>query len=244
MYVHEIEFGVVSEKFHLWAPHAHNNLSVMSRKEGLIMMRLFRDRKTPNRWFSHRVWKSKTHSDAALASPEVQLAVKTNPELGLSAGFKNVVREFELIDFVFGLEGPDAYRMREGFEGFCYHIDVHVPKEVQSQWHPYRRNSASVFARQPGLLSYEIARDLHNPEMFLVMRSFETREAAMCGPEDKPTEEVKLVVKPATDYKLYAKARGSIYAQCDVWDMVYGPGAKDALKTFMKGLKPPAYTPL
>ncbi len=236
MYVHEIYFGVVPGKYAVWAAHAHNNLAVMSRMEGLALMRILRDRKDPNRFISHRVWRSKADSDRALASPEVQLATSANPKLGLSEGFETIVREYDLLDIVFGMErGVTGY---SGAFGFINHIRVHAPKGKQSIWHAYRRNCASVFARQPGLVSYEIAADRSDPEMFLVMRSWKDKEASLLGPEGKPNEEVKLVVKPATDHKLYEGARGSQYLELDVWDAVYGPGAAEALRDFMRNLKP------
>ncbi len=236
MYVHHIEFGVVPAKFDIWAAHAHNNLSVMSRQPGLVLMRLLRDRNKPANWVSHRIWRGKADSDRALASPEVQLAVKTNPDLGLSEGFPTVFKEYQLIDVVFGMErGVTGYG---GSFGFTNHIRVHVPRAKQHLWHPYRRNCASVWARQPGLLSYEIAADLADPEMFLVMRSFRDKEASLLGSEWKPNEEIKLSIKPATDYKIYEGARGSRYMECDVWDAVYGPTGPEAFREFMRGLKP------
>lgn len=235
MYLHHIQFGVVPAKFDIWAAHAHNNLSVMARMQGLVLMRILRDRDDPNRFFSIRLWRSKEDSDRALATPEVHLVTKTNPELGLSEGFPTVYKEYRLLDIVFGREGVEGYASAEGFTN---HIEVHVPPQKQSLWHPYRRNCASVWARQPGLLSYEVAADLNDPDLFLVMRTFRDRESSLRGPEGEPNEEIKLSVKPATDLNLYEGARGSVYAACDLFDAVYGPDGTDALRQFMANLQP------
>ena len=151
-YVHFYEFGVRPETMDLWVPHAHNNLSVMARKEGLLSMRLFRDRQEPTHFFSIRVWRTKEDAQRALASPEVQLAIRTNIDHGMSEGYPTIEREFTLLDHVFGRKGVKNFlRLDGGFTQVVFFILGGSSNGDASTWKcsSFARRSTSVFAVKP-----------------------------------------------------------------------------------------------
>jgi quinol monooxygenase YgiN len=239
-YVHQIEFGVRPEKMDLWIPHAHNNLSVMARQEGLLCMRVYRDRSQPTRFFSLRVWRSKEDSLRALASPEVKLATSTNPAHGMSEGFTRIEHELVLLDHVFGRKGVRNF-LHPG-TGFAHHLWTNVLPENLERWTPYRRNCASIMARHNGVTSYEIMQDTADPTMFLVLRNYENDSFAhiMRGGATpyRPTQEVQYTTKPARDFEVYKGSKPVVYTDCDLFDGVLGPNAAEAYQEFMENLEP------
>jgi quinol monooxygenase YgiN len=240
VYVHQYEFGVRPEKMDLWTPHAHNNLSVMARQPGLLSMRLLRDRTEPTRFFSIRVWRSKEDAQRALASPEVKLATSTNPAHRMSEGFTTIEREFTLLDHVFGRKGVKNFLPLGG--GFAHHLYTNVLPENLERWTPYRRNCASVMARQNGVTSYEIMQDQHDPTWFLVLRTYEDESYAtvMKGGTTpyRPNDEVKYVIKPATDFDVYRGSQPVQYSDCELFDGVLGLNGAEYYAEFMENLEP------
>ena len=236
MYVHHIQFGVRPDVYEDWAVHARNSLGSFARMEGLALMRVYRDAEDPTRFLSLRVWRSKADSDRALASPEMA-AVSQRAKAGkYGDGFQTISSEFMLWEHTFGREGPESYRTPQAFTN---HISVESPNlEEQPLWPAYVRNCASVFARQKGLVSYEVMRDLSDPNHHLVLRTWRDKQASRLSPEFEPNEEVKLVVTPAKDLDFYRNTRRSRYSAWELIDAVYGPtGASDYVR-FMQGLKP------
>jgi quinol monooxygenase YgiN len=239
-YVHFYQFGVRPETMDVWVPHAHNNLSVMARQEGLMSMRLFRDRQDPTRFFSIRVWRTRADAERALASPEVQLAIRTNVEHRMSEGFPTVERAFALLDHVFGRKGVRNFLRREG--GFTQVVFVNVLPENLERWTPYRRNSASVMARQNGVCSHETMQDLDDPTQYLVLRNYEDDSYAsdMKGAtaEYRPNREIQYVTKVAADLGVYKGSQPSRFVDCDTWDGVLGPDGAADYRRFMEELEP------
>src|SRR5262249_38338989 len=127
-------------------------------------------------------------------------------------------------------------------KGFAHHLFTHVPPEKIAAWMPYRRNCASVMARQNGVTSYEIAQDLAGPSVFLGLRNYEEESCttAILGgaPPYIATPEIEYVTKPAQDFALYAGARPVEYTDCDLFDGVTGPAAAVDYQAFMENLEP------
>lgn len=236
MYVQQTNLEVAPKKLELWLPHARNQLSVLARQSGLVSVRMLRAIDNANRFLFLRTWRDKEAARQVLASAEVQHVDKPLMDPSL---YKSSVemRDFELLDMVWGRSGPSAFS-RLGV--FLNHIEFEVvPEKFDNNWRPYARNFLSVIARQPELVAEEILRSTDNPHRCIAIRSYAGKENSYIGPEWKPSIELKLSTKPAEDWQVYDHSKfPPKYTDCQVADMVWGPsGAKD-YEDFMDSLVP------
>jgi quinol monooxygenase YgiN len=253
-YVRHLELGVKPDRLELWRALARNTLSVMARQDGLLSMRVYRqwrdstespeaapaeDGASP-RFISIAVWRSRDDCSRALASQEVELATDIATERELRDG-PVIERELELIDHVWGRKGPRAF-LWPTEDGFANHLFTHVPAHKRHAWDPYRRNFASVMARQNGVTSYEAFQDLHDPEIVLVLRNYERRSFAsiMKGASAtyQPNREVDYATRPARELDLYRDARPVVYTDCVPWDGVVGTNGIALYQELTESLEP------
>jgi quinol monooxygenase YgiN len=237
-YVHQIEVPVSPTQADDWRARARNHLSVMARREGLMSMRLYHDLARPERFLTIAVWRSRDDSQRALESREVALA--PGGAAGGGGATAQTVREFELIDFVWGRRGPRAFLAVPG--GFAQHLYTHVTAAKREAWEPYRRNFGSVMARQNGITSYEMMQDLADPEVVLVLRNYESGAYGSvikgASSDYRPNREVQYATRPALEFNVYEGARPVEYTDCELVDGVVGPGGIEHYQQFMENLQP------
>ncbi len=236
MYVHHIEFNVRPDLFDRWEVHAGVSLGTFRRMEGLVLIRLLRDLDDDTRFVSLRVWRSKEDSDRAAASREMA-AISDRAQAGrFGEGLPPAAySEYQLWDQVFGCEGPASYRQRGAYVG---HILASAPGPEQPMWPAYVRNFAAVIARQKGCAAYEIARDLHNPNRHLVLRTWLDRESARVSPEESPNAEVRLALEPVADHDFYRGLGPAEYRHMEVVDAAHGPSGVEDIDAFHRSLRP------
>lgn len=204
---------------------AHDEVAALARQPGLLSLRLYRDRQDPARLLAVHVWGSRDEATrgAVFAADRVEAA-----------------REYALLDFVWGRRGPANF-LRPG-TGFAQHLITHVLPGKLAAWTPYRRNCASVMARQTGVTSYEIMQDLADPTLFLVLRGWESTAhgGIMMGGTTayRPNEEIRYVTRPATDLRLYEGALPVVYTDCDLVAGAFGPGGAERYARWMETLEP------
>ena len=231
-YVHLARCSVQPDQS-TWMAWARLFLSAVSRSESLWSARLLRERGDEPRFLFVTIWESQQDFDRAMSAPEARLA-KT--ALGDVATPEE--RQLELVDHVWGRRGFDHF-LTPG-TGFVQLGFVHVPRAKLAAWTPYVRNCASVMARQNGVTSYEVARDLSDPEVFYVLRSYESESssAIMPGAESpwKPSRELENAVRPATELGLYDGARPAVHTDCFLIDGVFGIAARALYTQFMEDL--------
>jgi len=249
-YVRHLELGVKPDRLEPWRAIARNTLSVMARQDGLLSMRVYREWREsraaaspgaggPLRFISIAVWRSRDDCFRAMASREVRLIADSESERDLRDG-PVIERELELIDHVWGRKGPRAFLCLD--DGFANHLFTHVPADKRRAWDPYRRNFASVMARQNGVTSYEAFQDLHDPEIVLFLRNYERRSFAsiMKGASAtyEPNREVDYATRPARELDLYRDAKPVVYTDCVPWDGVVGANGLALYQEFMESLEP------
>jgi quinol monooxygenase YgiN len=239
-YVWQAELRVRPEKVGLWTPHLHNELSVLARKAGLLSARLLRDKLVPERFLSFEVWQNRAAAQNAHQSPEARLLAQARQAHGVDETPSVFVREMELIDHVWGRKGASAFLPIGA--GFAQLVHVHVPAEKLDAWAPYRRNCGSIMARHNGVASYEMARDLADPTLFLVLRVYDDESFASImkgatGPYT-PTREIQYAIRAVQDLDLYAGSRPPEYIDGQLWDGVLGLSGIELYGEFMQGLEP------
>jgi quinol monooxygenase YgiN len=231
-YIHLARCSVPSNQL-TWMAWARLFLSAASRSEGLWSARLLRERGDEPMFLFVTVWQSQEDFDRAMSTPDVRLA-----KTALEDAATPHRRQLELVDHVWGRGGSDNFLTPgTGFLQLCF---VHVPLANLAAWTPYVRNCASVMARQNGVTSYEVARDLSDPEVFYVLRSYESESwsAIMPGAETpwKPSKEIEYATRPATELGLYEGARPAVHTDCVLIDGTLGVGARALYTQFMKDL--------
>ena len=236
-YVHQTEIAVSPAQVDDWTARARNQLSVMARQAGLMSMRLYRDLQRPERFLTIAVWHGPQDRLRALEAREVGLVLGTG---GRESGAAASVREFELIDFVWGRRGARAFLSLPG--GFAQHLYTHVPAAKREAWEPYRRNFGSVMARQNGITSYEMMQDLADPEVVLVLRNYESDAYGSvikgASSDYRPNREVQYATRPALELNVYEGARPVEYSDCALLDGVVGPRGIELYQELMEKLEP------
>jgi hypothetical protein len=85
-----------------------------------------------------------------------------------------------------------------------------------------------------------VARDLTDPEVFYVLRSYESDSFStiMPGAETpwKPSKELEYALRPATELGLYDGARPAVHTDCVLIDGACGAGARTFYTQFMENL--------
>ena len=235
LFVHQVEFEVAPGKLPEWRSYIPGYLGAQSRMPGSVSFRVLEDKGTPNRFFSIRTWLSKEDAMRAKESPESQLAGQPARDGGFYDGMPVRHEEFELLDMVWGLEGPTAFAT-QGLA--AQHIVTGPGPGLYDLWRPYARNFASVMARQTGLVCHETYRSLADPERIVVLRTFRSTDAANAGPEYAPPKEVKLAAKPAKDLGVYEGHVPAVRTECELFDAVWGQAGQAAYDRFIMDLEP------
>jgi quinol monooxygenase YgiN len=225
---------VASDELGTWLAWARLFLSAASRSEGLWSVRLLRERSDTPRFLFVTVWRRQQDFDRAMSTPDLRLVKTAVEDMATPEE-----RHLELLDHVWGRRGFHNF-LHPG-TGFVQIGFVHVPLANQAGWAPYVRNCASVMARQNGVTSYEVTRDLSDGEMFYVLRSYENESFSLIMPgaaetPRKPSKEVEYAVRPATELGLYEGARPATHTDCVVIDGAFGPGARGFYAQFMEDL--------
>jgi quinol monooxygenase YgiN len=233
-YVHLARYSVASDQLETWLAWARLFLSAASRSEGLWSVRLLRERTDTARFVFVTVWRSQPDFDRAMSTPDLRVAKTAVDDMATPED-----RHLGLLDHVWGRRGYDNF-LNPG-SGFVQLGFVHVPFANLGAWAPYVRNCASVMARQNGVTSYEVLRDLSDPEVFYVVRSYENESFSSImpgasGAPGKPTKEVEYAVRPATELGLYDGARPTTHTDCVVIDGAFGAGARMSYTQFMEDL--------
>jgi quinol monooxygenase YgiN len=208
-------------------------LSAASRDEGMLSGRLLRERTDRPTFALVTVWRSQQAYDRAISTPDIRSAKTAVEEMAIPDE-----RHLQLLDHVWGRRGFDNF-LNPG-TGVVQLVHVHVPRAKLGAWAPYARNCASVMARQNGVTSYEVTRDLRDPEVFYVLRSYESESfsSIMPGAETpwEPSKELEYVVRPATELGLYDGARPATHTDCALIDGALGPAARTFYTEFMENL--------
>jgi quinol monooxygenase YgiN len=225
---------VVSDELKTWLAWARLFLSAASRSEGLWSVRLLRERTDAPRFVFVTVWRSQQDFDRAISTPDLRLVKTAVEDMATPEE-----RHLELLDHVWGRRGFHNF-LNPG-TGFVQIGFVHVPLANLAAWAPYVRNCASVMARQNGVTSYEVTRDLSDPEMFYVVRSYESESFSLIMPGAtgtpwKPSKELEYAVRPATELGLYEGARPTTHTDCVLIDGAFGLRARMFYTRFMEDL--------
>jgi quinol monooxygenase YgiN len=233
-YFHLARYSVASDELETWLAWASLFLSAAARSQGLWSVRLLRERTDAPRFVFVTVWRSEQDFERAMSTPDLRL-VKAAVE-GMATPEE---RHLELLDHVWGRRGFHNF-LNPG-TGFVQIAFVHVPLANLAAWAPYVRNCASVMARQNGVTSYEVTRDLSDSEVFYVLRSYESESFSLIMPgaaetPPKPTRELEYAVRPATELGLYEAARPTTHTDWVLIDGAFGLGAHVFYTQFMEDL--------
>ncbi len=234
MHIQHVEFEVVPGKFGEWELYLRNYLGVLARQPGGVSFRVLRIASEQHKFISLRTWLSQADAQRAREAPELALAGKPARDGGFYAGKPAVWMEYSLLDMVWGHEA--ASFIQPGI--YADHIVAGVGPGKWERWRPYARNFLSVMARQPGVVCEEMLRSLANPDRFIALRVFVSKEAGQVGPEFKPAAEMKLATEPAEAGKVYEGGPGATYRMCTLYDAVWGVAGAQAYDQFMRALKP------
>ncbi len=223
MYVHHAEVDIFPEQFDKWSAHAHNYVSVMSRKPGLAVIRGLRSIVDPHHVVFVETWRSKEDCAKAQASIEAGLVATAIRRGELVRNERH--REFGLHDMVWGRRGLHGF---SDPAQFVRHIEVDVfPEKFAQQWVPWVRNFLSVFARQKGVLAEEILRSTTDPYHLVAIRTYVNEAAALA----KPSIEEETAANFTKEGKVYAKPPSSI--TCSLFDIGWGLTGQQDIGEFM-----------
>ena len=233
-YFHLARCSVASDELETWLAWARLFLAAASRSVGLWSVRLLRERTDAPRFVFVTVWRSQQDFDRAMSTPDLRLVKAAAEDMATPEE-----RHLELLDHVWGRRGFHNF-LNPG-TGFVQIALVHLPLANLAAWAPYVRNCASVMARQNGVTSYEVSRDLSDPEVFYVVRSYESESCSQIMPgateaPSKPTRELEYAVRPATELGLYEGARPTTHTDWVLIDGALGPSAHVFYTQFMENL--------
>jgi hypothetical protein len=235
-FVAHVEYRVPVEKAGAWADYYRVVYSVYARMAGLMLARLLGDARDAGHYFSIGVWRTKEDRARAIASPASRLIAPLNPVAGDEDSSAETI-ELELVDHVWGREGPGAW-FRDGM-GWVTHLWTRVPVDRQAAWTPYRRNMASVLARQNGLVAMDCAVARDDPERFLFLRTWADEKSSLVmrsGERYAPSQEVVYATLPPKVYDLYAESPPTVFTDCTLVDAVFGPEGLADYAGFMRDL--------
>ncbi|MEE9286193.1 MAG: antibiotic biosynthesis monooxygenase family protein [Dehalococcoidia bacterium] len=110
---------------------------------------------------------------------------------------------------------------------FVQHVEFEVVPEKRAHWEPYVRNYLAVQARQPGGVSFRILRLLDEPNKFISLRTWLSREDARRAGE---SPEAQLAGRPALEGGFY-QDRPARWTEHELLDMVWGRAGPDPFGT-------------
>ena len=235
MFVHHIEFEVVAEKERQWEPYMRNFHAVEARMPGGVLFRVLRRLDEPHRFISLRTWLSKEDSKAAFRTSDLDLAARPAQQDGFYRGKQATWTQCELLDFVWGPEGPSGYAAPELFARYAVRD---VPPEKLAPYRAYSRNFLSVMARQKGFVSGEVLRPAGPAHRFISVLMFRARDRWPIDSSAEPSAEVRMAFEAGRATRAYEGSSPLVALNTAVFDAAWGREGAAAYQRFIDGLEP------